>query len=317
MSVAREETFLRAEWDGDKTEISRLINVKSRRIMISVYCGKVLCAVMLARCRVKPKARKPRRSPSVVKPKSDAVSSIRQNKRTQPARSPREAMVTDTSTAPQAMATDESRPSTPVDITEPMAAAAAAAVEATQPQPMATEADREEPEEPKFNFVPMTIDDYEIDYALTDKRLRGLGLGSLCTELFLNILFCKAKKVFVGAEELEWYDERGRSFYVPQCDSPVFKYWNRIGFKRCTVEEFGSDEMDHIPLMMTLEEYNKRRKPLSIFELINMILKAMTEERIQKRLPEYSTNLEPKVRICTPWLGDFWVDCAKVSKKPL
>lgn len=315
MSVAREETFLRAEWDGDKTEISRLINVKSRRIMISVYCGRVLCAVMLARCRVNPNARKPRRSPSVTKPKSEAAAAItKQRKPAQPAQSPPEAMATDGSTGPQAMATDESRPSTPVDTMQ--IATRAATEEPPQPQPMATEAtsrQSDDAEERQLNFVPITVDDYEIDYALTDKRLRGQGLGSLCTELFLHILFCKAKKVFVGAEELEWSDERGQTFYVPQCDSPVLKYWSRIGFKRCTVEEFGADEMQHIPLMMTLDEYNKRRKQ-SIFEHVNQILNAMRCERIQERLPGYSTFREPKIRICTPWLGDFWVDCTRVSK---
>jgi len=366
MSIAREETFLRNEWDGDKTEISKLIKVKSRRIMISVYTGKIICAVMLAKCRVNPNARRSRTTtPAVTKPKA-----------TPPVRTIEfrpEAMATDVSSAGAGtenqaskddMKNDEanrsqeirmvtmktrspSRPSSPVnqqpqpmaleDSNKPMvmeestkprtpeesikANAATAAPPDSVPAGgckraktahKSKKAKKEDDEnEPVYNFVPMTPFDYEIDYALTDKRLRGCGLGSLCTELFLNILFSKgAKKVFVGAEELEATD-KGKSFYIPICDSPVVKYWHRMGFKQCGVEQFGHDELDHVPLLMTRAEYETRRQQ-SMFALINRILEIVAGEQIQSRLPKYSTPRTSKIRINTPWLGDFWVDCTKV-----
>jgi len=329
MSVTREETMLRKEWDGDKAEISKLINVKSRRIMLSVYSGKVICACLLAKCRVNPNARKSKTTtPVVAKPKfvvnppaaaaAAAVTPMLTNTAVAPNGTPREAMAMDEEPLeiqgsleiPQRMVTEPTIPSRSPSMTEVLRSATPVEISPrrlpmTTEKPMATEKPKQPPQ-PQYNFVPSTIHDYEIDYALTDKRFRGLGLGSLCTELMLNVLFSKAHNIFVGGEELEWYD-RGTKYYLPDWQSPVFKYWDRLGFKKCTVEEFGHDEMDHIPFRMTLEEYKARPKK-AMYKLVNKILIKLGSPEFLKRLPKSRAPRECKVRISTPWLGDFWID---------
>jgi len=47
MSVKREEAFLRSEWDGDLTNVSKIIHVKKRRVMVSVYYGQIVVSCML------------------------------------------------------------------------------------------------------------------------------------------------------------------------------------------------------------------------------------------------------------------------------
>jgi len=51
MSVKREEAFLRNNWDEDLTAISKVIHVKKRRVMVSVYYGNIVVAVMLGELR--------------------------------------------------------------------------------------------------------------------------------------------------------------------------------------------------------------------------------------------------------------------------
>jgi len=51
MSVKREEAFLRNEWDEDLTNIAKSINIKKRRVMVSVYYGVIVIAVMLGEIR--------------------------------------------------------------------------------------------------------------------------------------------------------------------------------------------------------------------------------------------------------------------------
>jgi len=47
MSVKREEAFLRSEWDGDLTSVSKSIKKKKVRVMVSVYYGQIIISVMV------------------------------------------------------------------------------------------------------------------------------------------------------------------------------------------------------------------------------------------------------------------------------
>merc|ERR1719317_186907 len=75
----------------------------------------------------------------------------------------------------------------------------------------------------------------EIHFALVDKRLRGMGLGSLCVSLMLSLCFQRAKKVFVGAEKItEFNNETGKIEFVDKNKSPVVRFWRREGFQEIT-----------------------------------------------------------------------------------
>jgi len=208
MSVKREEAFLRREWDGDRTEISKIMKVKKRRVMLSVYFGQIVTAAILGE--------------------------IRNDK------------------------------------------------------------------------------DIELHFALVHKKMRGLGLGSLCVSLFCALSFQKVKRVLVGAEKLEVYNRRTRKYeFMNKDDSPVVRFWRREGFQEISEKRFGDDKHELYHFQMSKSKFEERH--LSIFALTGSIQETLNSQEIANLFPTTKKPRVPKIRLNAPWIGDFYVDCSPVT----
>jgi len=208
MSVRREEAFLRSHWNEDLTFISKTINVKKRRVMVSVYYGNIIIAVMLGQVNEK---------------------------------------------------------------------------------------------------------DIQLYFALVKKITRGMGLGSLCVSLFCSLSFQKAKRVLVGAEMLEVYNRKTRTYeFMNKEVSPVVRFWRREGFQEISEKEFGDDEHYLFPFKMSKSKFEKRQ--VSTFALTGAIQEAMSDRKFAKLFPKTMVPRVPKIRLNAPWIGDFWVDCSAVTR---
>jgi len=103
---------------------------------------------------------------------------------------------------------------------------------------------------------------WEFAFMVVHTKARSCGLGSKMARLAMRMTFdtgCKA--IYITAERVE--DEDGNP--VLERDSPVARYWKRLGFRRTTFADFEDtvedDDLDIVPLKMGSRSKGSRSCP--------------------------------------------------------
>merc|ERR1711900_26310 len=146
---------------------------------------------------------------------------------------------------------------------------------------------------------------WEFAFMVVHSKARSCGLGSKMARLAMRMTFdtgCKA--IYITAERVE--DDDGNP--VLERNSPVARYWKRLGFRRTTFADFEDtvedDDLDIVPLKMGSRSKKVSELP-SVSECIADIIK-ITKSIGRKR--KLTKKKDVTIRIISPWLGEYKTD---------
>jgi len=146
---------------------------------------------------------------------------------------------------------------------------------------------------------------WEFAFMVVHKKARSCGLGSMMAKLVMRMIFdTGATAVYITAERVE--DKDGN--YVLEKESPVARYWKRLGFRRTTfrdiLDTIEEDEIDIVPLKMGSRSKHVKALP-SVADSISSILKVTRKIGKKRGLTKKNTS---SLRIISPWLGEYKTD---------
>jgi len=146
---------------------------------------------------------------------------------------------------------------------------------------------------------------WEFAFMVVHNKARSCGLGSKMARLAMRMCFdtgCKA--LYITAERVE--DDDGNALL--EKDSPVARYWKRLGFRRTTFADFEDtvedDDLDIVPLKMGSRSKHVRDLP-SVADGIETVLKITKTIGKKRKLTKKS---DVTLRIISPWLGEYKTD---------
>merc|ERR1711964_255828 len=123
----------------------------------------------------------------------------------------------------------------------------------------------------------------------------------------------QAKAIYCMAERMECKQGKGNDTgrgtrYIFEYESPVVKYWKRLGFRRTTFADFEEtvedDDLDIVPLKMGSRSKHVKNLP-SVAEGIANIIKITKSIGKKRKLTKKNAG---SLRIISPWLGEYKTD---------
>merc|ERR1711964_157228 len=145
---------------------------------------------------------------------------------------------------------------------------------------------------------------WEFAFMVVHNKARSCGLGSKMARLAMRMTFdTGAKAIYITAERAE--DKKGN--VLLEKESPVARYWKRLGFRRTTFADFEEtvdEDLDIVPLKMGSRSKHVKTLP-SVADGIANIIK-VTKKIGKKR--KLTRKNESCLRIISPWLGEYKTD---------
>merc|ERR1711900_132441 len=146
---------------------------------------------------------------------------------------------------------------------------------------------------------------WEFAFMVVHHKARNCGLGSKMARLAMRMTFdtgCKA--IYITAERVE--DDDGNP--VLERNSPVARYWKRLGFRRTTFADFEDtvedDDLDIVPLKMGSRSKHVKALP-AVADCIANIIKVTKSVGKRRKLTKKNGA---SIRIISPWLGEDKTD---------
>lgn len=151
------------------------------------------------------------------------------------------------------------------------------------------------------------------------KKARSCGLGSKMAKIAMRMMFdTQAKSIYCMAERIECVNGKGKhtgrdvdgkeTRFIFEHESPVVRYWKRLGFRRTTFADFEDtvedEDLDIVPLKMGSRSKHVKDLP-TVAECIQQIIK-VTKSIGRKR--GLTKKNEASIRIISPWLGEYRTD---------
>merc|ERR1711964_686516 len=140
------------------------------------------------------------------------------------------------------------------------------------------------------------------------------GLGSKMARMAMRMMFdTGAKSIYCMAERIECKNGKGADTgrgtrFIFEYESPVVRYWKRLGFRRTTFADFEDtvedDDLDIVPLKMGSRSKHVKDLP-SVADGIETVLKITKTIGKKRKLTKKS---DVTLRIISPWLGEYKTD---------
>merc|ERR1711964_130816 len=147
---------------------------------------------------------------------------------------------------------------------------------------------------------------WEFAFMVVHPKARKCGLGTMMAKLAMRMTFdTGASAIYITWERAE--DKEGN--YLKEKNSPVARYWKRLGFRRTTFADFLDtieEENEIVILPLKMGSRSKYIKALpSVADGISNILKVTRKIGKKRKLTKKSTST---LRIISPWLGEYKTD---------
>merc|ERR1711964_679403 len=146
---------------------------------------------------------------------------------------------------------------------------------------------------------------WEFAFMVVHPKARKCGLGTMMAKLAMRMTFdTGASAIYITAERAE--DKDGN--YLLERESPVARYWKRLGFRRTTFADFldtiEEEGIDIVPLKMGSRSEHVKALP-SVADNISSILKVTRTIGKQRKRTRKKTS---SIRVISPWLGEYKTD---------